>query len=151
MIVVVQHAIEFPEGWHVSSRQDDSGTVLAASDGSGRTTWEVRRLLEPVALLALSQRRMEEMQSSVAQSVDNVALVVDISSPAPMAVLRYRESDRSIVEYLIVRAPLGHEGIGYSLRSTLRGPADGSIPSGEHQRVLRSFTLLGLNLEVLAE
>ena len=130
MIVVVQHAIEFPEGWHVSSRQDDSGTVLADSDGSGRTTWEVRLLLEPVALLALSQRRMEEMQSSVAQSVDNVALVVDTSSPAPMAVLRYRESDRSIVEYLIVRAPLGHEGIGTPCAPPCRVLLTGPFPRG---------------------
>ena len=139
------YAVELPADWirdEVAGSIDDSVVIR------GPNEWqvEVRRHSGQLSLLELGQSRMNDWESS---GGDPSALGVKMEEFPMGNVMRFDYPDvageGAVTEYILVRAPLGQAGLGYSL--VFRSPVETPLISGDDLsvQITESFVLLGVD------
>ena len=135
------YVLETPEEWIVVAGEVPVGEeVLKLADPSGREL-RIERVAGQHSLLQLGQLRLDEL----GDGVHDLTVSVETTVVGETMRLIYLDvsTSRRVTEYMVVRASLREEGLGYILTFS-RGPVVGN---DEHttvmSRIFESFTLLG--------
>ena len=133
------YSVRVPNSWVIEKRT--SSLVVLGPDG-----WRlsIRRHLGGVTLLGLAENRLGELRATSTESAEISMDMEPISAGESMRLVRLGDNDSpNWIEYIVVRAPLGARGLGYSL-IFVHGDSGAPLQDALVQDVLRSFTLLGM-------
>ena len=131
------YSVRVPDAWEVGSQS----SFLELVEPSGWSL-SIRRHPSRVSLLRLAESRLGDLQETSTDSADISMDMEPIRAGESMRLVRLGDDDYpNWIEYIVVRAPLGAEGLSYSL-AFIRGDSDAPLADAIVQEIVRAFTLL---------